>query len=87
MNDLLFNLDKLKTTELGAGRIKRNLDLKTDDIVGWCKKCIENADSLIRQGKNWYCCYKGFEITINATSFTVITAHKINPKNSHYGKS
>ncbi|MCI9079119.1 MAG: DUF3781 domain-containing protein [Lachnospiraceae bacterium] len=32
-NELLDNLDKLHTTVLSAGKIKRNLDLDTDDIV------------------------------------------------------
>ena len=34
-NLLLNNLDKLHTTELGAGRIKRNLNLDTNDVVAW----------------------------------------------------
>lgn len=35
-NELILNLDKLHTTELGVVRIKRNLALDTDDVVGWC---------------------------------------------------
>ncbi len=35
--DLLKNLDKLHTTKLGIKRIKRNLSLDTDDVVGWPK--------------------------------------------------
>ncbi|WP_390436263.1 DUF3781 domain-containing protein [Lactonifactor longoviformis] len=36
-NELLKNLDKVHTTELGALCIKRNLSLDTDDVAGWCK--------------------------------------------------
>ncbi len=36
-NELLENLDKLHTTELGVQRIKRNLSLDTEDVVSWCK--------------------------------------------------
>ena len=34
-NELLKNLEKLHTTELGVMRIKKNLSLDTDDVVGW----------------------------------------------------
>ena len=75
-NDLLANLDKLHTTELGILRIKRNLDLTTEDTVEWCRKQIENADEIIRKGKNWYVYVDNVKITVNAHSFTIITAHK-----------
>ena len=39
-NELLGNLDKLHTTELGAERIKRNLSLDTADVVDWCKTIL-----------------------------------------------
>lgn len=32
-NELLQNLEKLHTTELGVVRIKQNLGLKTDDVI------------------------------------------------------
>ena len=32
-NQLLENLEKLHTTELGVGRIKKNLSLDTDEVV------------------------------------------------------
>ena len=35
---LLFNIDKVHTTEMGIGRIKKNLKLDTDDVVEWCKQ-------------------------------------------------
>ncbi len=42
-NELLENLEKLHTTELGVVRIKRNLGLETDDVVAWCKNAILTA--------------------------------------------
>jgi len=75
-NGLLNNIDKIHTTELGAERIKKNLSLDTEDVVKWCKLHIEKADDISRMGKNWYVTVEGFIITINANSFTIITAHK-----------
>ena len=69
-------MSKIHTTELGVERIKRNLDLQTDDVVSWCKQKIENADEIIRKGKNWYVYTDNSVITVNAHSYTIITAHK-----------
>ena len=75
-NELLHNLDKLHTTELGVVRIKRNLSLDTDNVVDWCKTKIDSANAVItRNGKNWYVDVEGCTITINAYSYTIITAH------------
>lgn len=80
-NELLKNLDKLHTTELGAVRIQRNLFLDIDDIddvVEWCKMKIKAANSNIKgKGKNWYVNADNCIITVNAHSYTIITAHKI----------
>lgn len=79
--ELLKNSDKLHTTELGNVRIKRNLGLDTDDAVNWCRKQINSPNAIItRKGKNWYISVKGCIITVNAYSFTIITAHKIKEK-------
>lgn len=76
-NELLANLDKLHTTELGVVRIKRNLSLETDDVVEWCreKTGLPQAE-ITRNGKNWYVRIEGCVITVNAYSYTIITAHK-----------
>lgn len=77
MNDLIKNIDKLHTAELGIERIKRNLNLETDDVVQWCKNKILHKDTVIeRKGKNWYVKTGDCEITVNAYSYTIITAHK-----------
>lgn len=53
--ELLKHLDKLRTTELGVVRIKRNLSLDTEDVLGWCKEKIALDYAIItRSGKNWY---------------------------------
>jgi ribosomal protein S18 acetylase RimI-like enzyme len=65
---------------MSAERIRRNLNLKTDDVVSWCKESVARSNIMIEQGKNWYVYGNGVVITINARSFTAITAHKINAK-------
>lgn len=76
-NELLMHLNQLHTTELGALRIRRNLSLDTNDVVEWCKMKISSPDAVItRNGKNWYVATDGCILTINAYSFTIITAHK-----------
>ena len=76
-NELLNNLDKVHTTELGVARIKRNLSLDTDHVVEWCRDKIQSSDANItRNGKNWYVNAEGCIITVNAYSYTIITAHK-----------
>ncbi len=76
-NELLKNLDKLHTTELGIERIKRNLSLDIDDVVGWCKTKINSANvSITRNGKNWYVNVDSCILTVNAYSYTIITAHR-----------
>jgi hypothetical protein len=76
---LMSNLDKIHTTELGKERIKKNLCLTADDVVKWCIKNIRDKNSVIfRKGKNWYITVNNCIITVNAQSFTIITAHKIN---------
>lgn len=75
---LALNLDKLHTTEMGVERIKRNLNLDTEDPVAWCRDKIRDFESsILRKGKNWYIEADGCQITVNANSYTIITAHKL----------
>lgn len=77
-NELLNNLGKLHTTELGVVRIKRNLALDNDHVVDWCRNRISSGEaSISRKGKNWYIAVDGCIITVNAYSYTIITAHKV----------
>ena len=76
MNDLLLNIDKIHTTEMGITRIKNNLKLDINDVIGYCKELIRSKDSMIyKRGKNWYCKVNNILITINSNSYTIITAH------------
>ena len=75
--ELLNNIAKLHTTELGAVRIKRNLSIEYDDVVAWCREKMLSPDAIIeRKGKNWYITVDECVITVNAYSYTIITAHK-----------
>ncbi len=74
---LIRNIDKVHTTEMGIDRIKRNLGLDNIDVVAWCKEKISDQHSKIeKQGKNWYVHIDGCVITVNASSYTIITCHK-----------
>ncbi len=73
---LLLNIDKVHTTKMGIDRIKKNLKLDTDDVVEYCKnKVSDERCHIYRLGKNWYCEIDNIKITINAYSYTIITAH------------
>ena len=74
---LFDNIDKVHTTDMGADRIKKNLSLDGGDVVEWCKsKIMSKKAEISKQGKNWYVCIEGCIITVNAGSYTIITAHK-----------
>lgn len=76
-NELIENLDKLHTTDMGIDRIKRNLNIDVDNIVKYCADIIRKQTSIIeRKGKNWYVHFENIIITVNAYSYTIITAHK-----------
>ena len=78
MNGLIENIDKLHTTEMGVERIKRNLSIETDDVVQWCReRILDQTVRIERVGQNWYAAVDGCKITVNAYSYTIITAHKI----------
>lgn len=73
---LLNNIDKIHTTEMGIGRIKRNLKIDTADVVEYCKnKVLDRNCNIYKQGKNWYCEVDNIKITINSYTYTIITAH------------
>ena len=75
---LLSNLDKLHTTPMGEERIKKNLRLEAEDIVGYCRDKILDPDcNIYKDGKNWYCQTDNIKITVNASSYTIITAHLV----------
>ena len=77
MHDLISNLDKLHTTEMGCERVQRNLNLSVStDVVALCREMILSPNARIeKRGKNYYVVVPDCVITINAASFTIITAH------------
>ena len=76
MIELISNIDKIHTTEMGIDRIKKNLNIDTD-VVEYCKKKVLDKDTNIyKKGKNYYCEKDNIIITINSFSYGVITAHK-----------
>lgn len=76
-NELIENIDRLHTTEMGAERIKRNLVLPDVNAAEWCRSRIADGNAVMeKQGKNWYIRINGCVITVNASSYTIITAHK-----------
>ncbi len=77
MNDLIKNIDNLHTTKMGIERL-RKLQIKTPNMVEWCKaKILDDNASIKKIGKNWYINIDNYRITVNAYSYTIITAHKI----------
>lgn len=80
MNDLLENISRIHTTEMGKDRIRRNLNLDNDtDVVKYCVDVITRDNCVFtKQGKNWYAESDGEIITVNSYSFTIITAKKRN---------
>ncbi len=75
---LLEQVDKIHTTERGIERIRKNLKIDTDDVVQYCvNKILDERCVIYKQGKNWYCEIDNITITINSSSFTIITAHVI----------
>ena len=63
---------------MGLERIRRNLSLSDDvkDVVAFCRqKILAPTANISRQGKNWYVKIDDCVITVNAYSYTIITAH------------
>lgn len=80
-DELLKNINKIHTTDMGIIRIKNNLKLKDIDVVNFCIDKIKDNNSFIyKNGKNWYCEIDNIRITINSYSYTIITAHLIKNK-------
>lgn len=78
-DDYPFSITDLHSTPMGVDRIRRNLDLSPNsDMVDFCRHMIlEDSACFERRGKNWYVRSGHCEITVNATSNTIITAHKV----------
>lgn len=61
---------------MGIIRIKKNLQIE-EDVINYCiSKVTDTKSEITKKGKNWYIKYENIIITINASSYTIITAHK-----------
>lgn len=75
---LLENIDRLHTTQLGINRIRKNLELDTENVVDFCKSLIlDEKCRIYRQGKNWYCETGNIRLTVNSYRYSIITAHRV----------
>ena len=73
---LLKNVEKIHTTEMGVGRIQKNLGI-SDEPVNYCISKLKQDNSIVtKKGKNYYVDVDDCIITVNSSSFTIITAHK-----------
>lgn len=73
---LIENIDKIHTTEMGIGRIQRNLEIDVEP-VDYCISKLKQENSVVtKEGKNYYVNVDDCIITVNSSSFTIITAHK-----------
>lgn len=73
---LLENVEKIHTTEMGIGRIQKNLGID-EEPVSYCISKLKQDNSIVnKEGKNYYVDVDDYLITINSSSFTIITAHK-----------
>ena len=75
MRELINNINKVHTTDMGVLRIKKNLNIDTD-VVEYCKdKILDKNCNIYKKGKNYYCEIDNIIITVNSYSYTIITAH------------
>ena len=76
-NELLSNIDKIHTTELGVERIKKNLKID-GNVVTYLKDKIKKEKCIVyKEGKNYYCEIDNIRITINSYNYCIITAHEL----------
>ena len=74
--ELLKNLDKIHTTKMRIKRIEKNLEID-EEPVNYCILKLKKEDSTVnKKGKNYYINADDCIITINSSSYTIITAHK-----------
>lgn len=73
---LIENIDKIHTTAMGYDRIRNNLDLGEVDVVVWCKNKILDNRSVKEKERTGISYIDGCVITVNASSYTIITCHK-----------
>lgn len=76
-SNMLHNIDKLHTTNLGVERIKKNLNIN-GNVVNYLKNKILDKNCVItKKGKNYYCMIDNIIITVNSYNYCIITAHLV----------
>ena len=75
---LISNIDRVYTTSMGYDRIKRNLNIESDPVNYCIDKIKDNNSIVYKKGKNYYIEIDNIVITINSSSYTIITGHRIN---------
>lgn len=72
-----IDVEKIHTTGMGLARIAKNIGMPEAEALAFCRAVIAGPGTdKERRGKNWYFKTDGVEITVNASSLTVITAHR-----------
>jgi len=71
------NIEKIHTTEMGIGRIQKNLGIDAEPVSYCISKLLKEDSVVTKEGKNYYVEVDNCRITINSSSFTIITAHKL----------
>ena len=74
--ELLKNIDKIHTTKMGIERIQKNLEINAEPVSYCISKLKKENSKVNKKGKNYYVEIDNCIITINSSSFTIITAHK-----------
>ncbi len=71
-------INRIHSTPMGIERIKKNMNLKTNDVISYVKDLLKKDEcQVIRRGKNYYAIIDGYQITIHASSYTIITVHPL----------
>ena len=71
---LIKNINKIHTTETGYDRIKKNLNIECNPVKYCIDKISDNNSIVYKKRKNYYCEIDDIIITINSSSYTIITA-------------
>ncbi len=74
--ELLKNINKIHTTKMGIERIQKNLEINAEPVSYCISKLKKENSKVNKKGKNYYVEIDNCIITINSSSFTIITAHK-----------
>ena len=76
--NVFIDIAKLHTTAKGVLRIARNLSIAEESSLSYCIAVInDERTDVVRRGKNLYYAGGDIVVTVNASSLTIITAHRL----------